>query len=77
MCIRDRNKPHSLAALAYDLVGLINSLSIENSQITKNILHSESGYKGINGWFRFIESGRVERKPIIFHVNDDKFIVKN
>ena len=71
------NNPHSLAALAYDLVGLINSLNIEHKRITKEILHSNLGYVGINGWFRFDESGKVERKPMIFHVGSEKFINKN
>ncbi len=72
-----KNNPHSLAALAYDLVGLISSLNAEYSEITKEILHSDLGYIGINGWFRFDESGRVERKPLIFHIGSDKFIIKN
>ena len=72
-----KNNPHSLAALAYDLVGLISSLNIEHKKITKEILHSELGYIGINGWFRFDESGKVERRPLIFHVGSDKFVIKN
>ncbi len=72
-----KNNPHSLAALAYDLVGLISSLNMEHKKITKEILHSNLGYIGINGWFRFNESGRVERRPIIFHVGSDKFVIKN
>ena len=72
-----KNNPHSLAALAYDLVGLISSLNIEYGKITREILHSDLGYKGINGWFRFDESGRVERRPLIFHIGSDKFIIKN
>ena len=72
-----KNNPHSLATLAYDLVGLISSLNIEHKNITKEILHSDLGYIGINGWFRFDESGRVERRPLIFHVGSDKFIIKN
>tara|TARA_X000000950_G_scaffold111514_1_gene140494 strand:+ start:25 stop:1311 length:1287 start_codon:yes stop_codon:yes gene_type:complete len=72
-----KNSPHSLAALAYDLVGLISSLSIEHGKITGEILHSDSGYIGINGWFRFDESGKVERRPLIFHIGNDKFVIKN
>ncbi len=72
-----KDNPHSLAALAYDLVGLISSLNIEHKKITKEILHSDLGYMGINGWFRFDESGRVERRPLIFHVDSDKFVIKN
>jgi|TARA_A100001011_G_scaffold324742_1_gene347243 branched-chain amino acid transport system substrate-binding protein len=72
-----KNNPHSLAPLAYDLVGLISSLNIEHKKITRKILHSNLGYMGINGWFRFDESGRVERRPIIFHVGSDKFVIKN
>ena len=72
-----KNNPHSLGALAYDLVGLISSLNIEHKKITKEILHSNLGYIGINGWFRFDESGRVKRRPIIFHVGNDKFVIKN
>ncbi len=72
-----KNNPHSLAALAYDLVGLISSLNREHKKITNEILHSNSGYTGINGWFRFDENGRVERRPLIFHVGSDKFIIKN
>ncbi len=72
-----KNKPHSLAALAYDLVGLISRLNIEHKNITSEILHSDLGYLGINGWFRFDESGKVERRPLIFHLGNDKFLVKN
>ena len=61
-----KNNPHSLAALAYDLVGLISSLNMEDKKITKEIHHSNLVYLVINGWFRFDESGKVERKPIIF-----------
>ncbi len=71
------NNPHSLAALAYDLIGLISSLNIEYKNITREILHSNLGYVGINGWFRFDESGKVERRPVIFHVGNDKFVIKN
>ena len=55
-----KNNPHSLAALAYDLVGLISSLNMEHKKITKEILHSNLGYIGINGWFRFDESGKYK-----------------
>ena len=72
-----KNNPHALAPLAYDLVGLISSLNIEHKKITKEILHSNLGYIGINGWFRFDESGRVERRPLIFHVGSDKFVIRN
>jgi len=72
-----KSSPHSLAILAYDLVGLISSLNIEHEKITKEILHSDLGYKGKNGWFRFDESGEVERRPLIIYVGSDKFIVKN
>ena len=72
-----KNNPHSLAALAYDLVGLISSLNMEHKKITKEILHFDLGYIGINGWFRFHESGKVERRPLIFHVGNDKFVIKN
>ena len=72
-----KNNPHSLAALAYDLVGLISSLNLEHRKITNEILHSDFGYLGINGWFRFNKNGRVERKPLIFHVGNDKFVIKN
>ena len=71
------NNPHSLAPLAYDLVGLVSSLNMEHKKITKEILHSNLGYLGINGWFRFDESGKVERRPVIFHVGSDKFVIKN
>ena len=72
-----KKNPHALAPLAYDLVGLISSLNIEHKKITKEILHSNLGYIGINGWFRFDESGRVERRPLIFHVGSDKFVIRN
>ena len=72
-----KNNPHSLAALAYDLVGLISSLNIENKIIKREILNSDLGYVGINGWFRFDESGKVERRPLIFHVGNDEFVIKN
>ncbi len=72
-----KKNPHSLAALAYDLVGLISSLNMEHEEITKEIIHSDLGYIGINGWFRFHESGEVERRPLIYHVGNDKFVIKN
>ncbi len=72
-----KNNPHSLAALAYDLVGLISSLNMEYKKITNEILHSDLGYIGINGWFRFDENGKVKRRPLIFHIGNDKFVIKN
>ena len=51
--------------------------NIEHKKITKEILHSNLGYIGINGWFRFDVSGRVERRPLIFHVGSDKFVIRN
>ena len=72
-----KNNPHSLAALAYDVVGLVSKLNMEHKKIIKEVLHSDLGYVGINGWFRFDESGKVERRPLIFHVGNDYFVIKN
>ena len=68
--------PHSLAIFVYDVVGLISSLSLKHSIITKEMLHSNTGYIGLSGWFRFEENGKVSRIPNILHIHNNKFVVK-
>lgn len=66
-------KPHALATLSYDIVGLISKLhSIEDS-FEINMLHASQGFIGVDGWFKIFPDGKVLRKPKIYTIKNQKF----
>ncbi len=70
-------KSHSISSLSYDLVGLLSSLNLNEPIFNSTILNNNSGFIGINGWFRFTETGKVIRDPKIFQIRNQKFIPIN
>tara|TARA_B100000401_G_scaffold186000_1_gene125059 strand:- start:2511 stop:3806 length:1296 start_codon:yes stop_codon:yes gene_type:complete len=67
--------PHSLSSLTYDLVGLIGKLHNKNNLFEVEQLFNEFGFIGIDGWFQFQKSGKVLRKPDIYEIKNQKFIL--
>ena len=70
-------KSHSISSLSYDLVGLLSSLNLNEPIFNSTILNNNSGFIGINGWFRFTKTGKVIRDPKIFQIRNQKFIPIN
>tara|TARA_B100000965_G_scaffold406496_1_gene445718 strand:+ start:2373 stop:3698 length:1326 start_codon:yes stop_codon:yes gene_type:complete len=70
-------KPHSIASLAYDAVGLIINLNKNNYPINASSLTSKKGFIGINGKFKFLISGNIERVPNIYRVKNEKLYKVN
>ena len=71
------HKPHSLASLAYDAVGMIISLNENKKPINVSSLTSKQGFRGINGTFRFYSNGNIERNPSIYRVKNEKIYKVN
>ena len=71
------SKPHSLAALSYDIVGLISNLHQNKNNFTIEKLHNSNGFIGINGWFKMTSNGNVSRQPKIYKIKNQKFSLLN
>ena len=71
------SKPHSLAALSYDIVGLISNLHQDKNNFTIEKLHNSNGFIGINGWFKMTSNGNVSRQPKIYKIKNQKFSLLN
>ena len=67
------NKPHKLSTLTYDIVGLISKIYNETGDI-QNIFNSDSGFIGLDGWFKFSSDGNVIRRPNIYQIKNEKFV---
>jgi len=65
-------KPHSIASLAYDAVGLVISLNENKKPINASSLTSKQGFVGINGTFKLYMNGNIERNPSIYRVKNEK-----
>ena len=70
-------KPHPIASLAYDAVGLVISLNENKKPLNASSLTSKNGFIGINGTFRFLLNGNIERKPSIYRVKNEKIYKVN
>ena len=53
-----KSQPHSIATLVYDIVGLISKLHLEKKYL-KLTNYTNSGFIGINGWFKMSSNGKV------------------
>ena len=71
------SKPHPLASLSYDLVGLITKLHTKERGFTINMLHTTSGFIGVEGWFKILPDGKVLRKPKIYKIKNQNFTLLN
>jgi len=65
-------KPHPVASLAYDAIGLVSNLNQNNLSIDALSLTSKRGFSGINGKFKFLNNGNIERFPNIYKVKNQK-----
>jgi hypothetical protein len=65
-------KPHKISSIAYDLIGLLSSLQINNKDITISNIANNTGFIGINGLFRFKKDGGIERSISIYQIKDQK-----
>ena len=70
-----RSQPHSIATLVYDIVGLISKLHSEEKVFKIDRLYTNSGFIGVNGWFKMIANGKVLRSPNIYKIKNQKFIL--
>ena len=70
-------KPHSLATLTYDIVGLISKLHSVENRFRINMLHTSQGFIGVNGWFKILPDGTVLRKPKIYRIQNQDFTLLN
>ena len=66
-------EPQRKSTLAYDAVilavGLTNSLG--SNRFSQNVLTNESGFRGIDGLFRFTPGGFIERGLAIYEVTEN------
>ncbi len=70
-------KPHALATLTYDIVGLISKLHLMESNFTIDMLHASQGFIGVDGWFKILPDGKVKRKPRIYKIKNQNFTLLN
>lgn len=69
------SKPVMVSALGYDGVSLISYLS-KKGALDRTSLEAPEGYYGINGRFRFNESGSNERLLEMFQIRGKNYIIK-
>ena len=70
-------KPHPIASLAYDAVGLVISLNENKKPINASSLTRKNGFIGINGTFKLYLNGNIERNPSIYKVKNEKIYKVN
>ena len=70
-----KSQPHTIATLVYDIVGLISKLHSEEKIFKIDRLYTNSGFIGINGWFKMSANGKVLRSPNIYKIKNQKFIL--
>ena len=67
-------KPHEVASLAYDLIGLISSLQINKQNISVFNITNKDGFIGSKGLFRFRKDGNIEHSLSIFQIRNQKIV---
>ncbi|EPX81546.1 penicillin-binding protein activator [Litoreibacter arenae] len=63
---------HPLAGLAYDGIAAIGALSAKKLAMTKGNLTQSSGFKGVNGVFRFRPDGTNQRAMAVAQVTNNQ-----
>ena len=69
------SKPVMVSALGYDAISLVSYLSKKGS-LDKKSLEASEGYFGINGRFRFNETGSNDRLLEMFQIRGKNYIIK-
>ncbi len=72
-----QQKPHILATLTYDLVGMISKLHSDDNIFHPDKLYYPSGFVGVGGWFKMNKDGDVLREPNIYKIKNEKFYLIN
>ena len=67
-------KPHQIAYLAFDLIGLISNLQKKNKKINISNITANNGFIGTNGLFRFKSDGSIQRSLSIFQIKNQNLI---
>jgi hypothetical protein len=72
--------PHEVAGLAYDGVAAVGALVAEarsqgGSPFSSGRITQPGGFAGVNGPFRFLPSGRVQRNLAIIEVRNGQAVV--
>ena len=72
-----KEKPHELAAFAFDIIGLIAKLQSKDGSLTKLKTIETVSYSGITGKFRLLNSGRTSRTPEIYKIKNETIVKLN
>tara|TARA_B110000259_G_scaffold85303_1_gene99430 strand:+ start:5943 stop:7136 length:1194 start_codon:yes stop_codon:yes gene_type:complete len=68
--------PNRVTSVVYDMVWAVANLSYKNSDIElEDFILNKSGFEGVDGTFRFLDNGIVQRNFAILSVGDDNFKV--
>ena len=67
-------KPHQIAYIAFDLVGLISNLQKKNKKINISNITVNNGFIGTNGLFRFKSDGSIERSLSVFQIKKQNLV---
>ena len=63
-------KPHQIAYIAFDLVGLISNLQRKNKKINISNITASNGFIGTKGLFRFRSDGSIQRSLSVFQIKN-------
>ncbi len=72
-----KEKPHELAAFAFDIIGLIAKLQSKNGSLTKLKTIETVSFSGVTGKFRLLNSGRTSRTPEIYKIKNETIVKLN
>ena len=72
-----KEKPHELAAFAFDIIGLIAKLQSKDGSLTKLKTIETVSYSGVTGKFRLLNSGRTSRTPEIYKIKNETIVKLN
>ena len=72
-----KEKPHELAAFAFDIIGLIAKLQKKDGSLTKLKTIETVSYSGVTGKFRLLNSGRTSRTPEIYKIKNETIVKLN
>ncbi len=72
-----REKPHELAAFAFDIIGLIAKLQSQDGSLIKLKTIETISYSGVTGKFRLLNSGRTSRTPEIYKIKNETIVKLN
>ncbi len=73
-----RKKPIKIGSMVYDLVKIIDDLFTKNNKgfvLDKKAILNPNGFDGIDGKFRFLPNGLVERKLYVLQLQNKEKIV--